>query len=125
MKIEQEKLEDRTFKPKISEKVFPNLIPKSTQIAEAKLSSKSVIDRLMQDAIEKAKRRLAETQEHQKTVSEECTFVPAINPCIDARNYSKLCPDGREFNHLAQQEFVQKQYLMADFLRVLHLTLTI
>ncbi|KAM3146327.1 hypothetical protein pb186bvf_001672 [Paramecium bursaria] len=83
---------DHTFQPKISQK--------SVQIADQKMNHKSVIDRLMDDAVQKIQKKFNVDQDKKQ---EECTFNPQINPTMD---------EARQINQV-----FNVQYLFADFMR--------
>lgn len=75
VKMQQEKLmaSDATYQPKLTQK--------SIMIAEQKLTQKSVIERLMEDAAQKLHKKIAHVGVEQR-ISEECTFNPEINPTM-------------------------------------------
>ncbi|EAS02389.1 hypothetical protein TTHERM_00727490 (macronuclear) [Tetrahymena thermophila SB210] len=91
----------------------PILNPKSEVIAKDKIDGKSVVQRLLDDIQEKEQRKSKIIENHNHSVSQMCTFQPSINPSNrdddeqkDSESYQKR-----------QEEFVQRQYLMADYLK--------
>ncbi|CAD8134977.1 unnamed protein product [Paramecium octaurelia] len=84
---------DVTYQPKISQR--------SALIAEQKQTSKSVVERLMEDAAMKLQKKMNQKNEIQE--KDECTFNPQINPTTKPV---------QQINQI-----YQTQYLMADFMR--------
>ncbi|EGR33333.1 hypothetical protein IMG5_056050, partial [Ichthyophthirius multifiliis] len=92
-----------TFKPELNQKTY--------QIAKEKLQGKNVVQRLLIDAIDKENRKSKIIEESQLSINKLCTFQPQINPS----NRSDYQEDENQSKR--QQEFVQRQYLMADYLK--------